>query len=120
MDNTSRLSPAKSQPISSGSADEIDRLISKGKIKAALSRAKSHHKSLGTPESEKILVNAYAARIREMTANSYIVEAKTLLNLVRGRFNCPDYCLTELSGVISLKEGRIDELVGPLEDPDLP
>jgi hypothetical protein len=120
MDDTRRLSPAKSQPISSSSADEINRLISKGKIKAALSRAKSHHKSLGTPESEKILVNAYAARIREMTAKGYIVEAKTLLNLIRGRYNCPDYCLTELSGVISLKEGRIDELVGPLEDPDLP
>jgi hypothetical protein len=47
-------------------------------------------------------------------------EAKTLLQMVRGRYNCPDHRLTELNTVISFREGRLDELVGPLEDPALP
>ena len=66
MDDTSRLTPDKFQSRSSGFADEINRLISKYKIKAAVSRAKFHHKRLGTAESEMVLVDAYVARIREM------------------------------------------------------
>ncbi len=120
MDDASRLTPGKFQSTSSGFADEVDRLISRGKIKTALSRAKSHHKRLSTAESEMVLVDAYIARIREMIAKGFTVEAKTLLKLVRGRHNCPDHRLTELDAVMSLREGRIDELVGPLEDPDLP
>ena len=120
MDDSSRLTPGNSQSTPSGFADEINRLISKGKIKAALSRAKLFHKSLGTAESEMVLVDAYVARIREMMAKGFTVEAKTLLELVRGRYNCPDLRLTELNAVISLREGRIDEVVRPLEDPDLP
>ncbi len=120
IDATSRLTPGKLKSKALGFADEVNRLISKGKVKAVLSRAKSHHKSLGTAESEMVLVDAYVARIREMTTKGYIVEAKTLLKLVRGRYNCPDHRLTELNAVISLREGKIGELVGPLEDPELP
>ena len=120
IDDTGRLTPGKIQSISSGFADEVNRLISRGKIKTALSRAKSHHKRLGTAESEMVLVDAYIARIREMIAKGLTVEAKTLLEVVRGRYNCPDHRLTELNAVISLREGRIDELVRPLENPALP
>jgi hypothetical protein len=120
MDEASRLTPGKFQSTSSGFADEINRLISKGKIKAALSRAKFHHKRLSTAESEKVLVDVYVARIREMMAKGFTVEARKLLELVRGRYNCPDHRLTELNAVISLREGRIDELVRPLENPGLP
>ncbi len=120
MDDSGRRTPGKFQSTSSGFADEVNRLISKDKIKAALSRAKFHHRRLGTAESEMVLVDAYVARIREMMAKGFTVEAKTLLKLVRGRHNCPDHRLTELNAVISLREGRIDELVGPLKDPGLP
>ncbi len=120
IDDTGRLTPAKFQSTSSGFANEINRLISKDKIKAAVSRAKIHHKRLATAESEMVLVDAYVARIREMMAKGFTVEAKTLLKLVRGRYNCPDHRLTELNAVISLREGRIDELVRPLENPGLP
>jgi hypothetical protein len=108
------------QVASADPAHEIFRLISYGKAKAALSKAKSYHKRLGTPESEMVLVDAYAARIREMMAKGFTVEAKTLLKLVCGRYNCADHRFFELNAVISLREGRIDELVGPLKDPGLP
>ncbi|MGD9289890.1 MAG: hypothetical protein PVG74_19890, partial [Desulfobacterales bacterium] len=105
------------QLASSDPAHEIFRLISNGKAKAALSKAKSYHKRLGTPESEKVLVNAYIARIYEMCTVGFIVEAKTLLKLIRERYRCADSDLIELNGLIFLREGKIDELVGPLSDP---
>jgi hypothetical protein len=104
--DSNRLTPAKDQTAPSVSADEINRLISKGKSKAAVSKAKLHHKSLGTPESEMILVDAYVARIREMIAKGYIVEAKTLLELVRGRYSCPDHHVFELNALVSVREGE--------------
>ena len=100
-------------------ADEINRLISKGKAKAAVSKAKLYHKHHGTDKSETLLVDAYAARIREMLSKRYHVEAKTLLELIRERYNCPDRLLTELDGLIAIQEGRVDELVRPLDDPDI-
>ncbi|MEJ2170581.1 MAG: hypothetical protein P8X90_34230, partial [Desulfobacterales bacterium] len=112
-ENPPRTTP--SDPV-----DEIRRLISGGKIKAAVSKAKLYHKSLGTDESEMILVDAYAARIREMIAKDYIVEAKALLELIRERYHCPDYYITQFGGLIAIREGRIDELVRPLNDPGLP
>ena len=120
MGDASRRTPDTFQSPSTGLADEVNRLISKDKIKAALSRAKFHHKRLGTAESEMVLVDAYVARIREMMIKGFTVEAKALLKLVRRRHNCPDHRLAELNAVISLREGRIDELVRPLEDPGLP
>ncbi len=118
--DTNRPTSGKLQPAVSASVNEIKRLISKGKNKAAVSKAKLYHKSFGTQESEMILVDAYVARIREMIAKGYNVEAKTLLELVRGRYNCPDHRIIELNAVISVHQGRIDELVRPLTDPSIP
>jgi hypothetical protein len=117
--DTNRLTKGKSQTAHVDAADEINRLISKGKCKAAVSRAKQYHKSLGTDKSERILVDAYVARIREMIVKGYMVEAKTLLDLIRGRYNCPDHLIAELNGVIAIRAGSLDELVRPLDDPDI-
>ena len=117
--HANRPTPGTSQAVPSDSADEINRLISKGKAKAAVSKAKFYHKSHGTDKSEMIVVDAYAARIREMIAKGYNVEAKTLLELIRERYNCPDRLLAELNGVIAIREGSVDELVRPLDDPGI-
>jgi hypothetical protein len=114
--HTDRPTAGTSQAVPSLSTDEFNRLISKGKAKAAVTKAKLNYKSLGTDESKMILVNAYAARIREMISKGYIVEAKTLLELIRERYNCPDLLLAELNGLIAIHEGRVDELVRPLDD----
>lgn len=115
----SRQYPVKLQTEPAGSADEIERMISKGKSKAALSKAKLYHKAQGTAKSEKILVDAYVARIREMIVKGLHMEAKTLLDLVTGRFDCGNHVLADLYGVIAVREGRLDELVRPLDDPGL-
>jgi hypothetical protein len=117
--DTNSLIPAKSQSASSGDAGEIKRLISKGKYKAAVSRAKQYHKSLGTQESEMILVDAYIARIHDMIAKGYTVDAQTMLDIVRKRYHFPDHLIPEIHAVIALGEGKIDKLVRPLIDPSL-
>jgi len=104
----------KPQPGLSARVKEINQLISRGNNKAAVSKAKQYHKITGTRESETILVNAYIARIRELITNGCIVEAKTLLALVRGRYDCPDHRVAGLQAAISMREGMIDELVQPL------
>jgi hypothetical protein len=114
-----RQPPVKLQMKPSGSADEIERLISQGKSKTALSKAKLYHKARGTAKSEKILVDAYVARIREMLVKNLHVEAKTLLEVVTGRYDCRNNVLAELHGIIAVREGRVDELVRPLDDPAL-
>jgi len=117
--DANRPSAGTGQTPPSDSTDEINRLISKGKAKAAVSKAKLYHKHHGTDKSETLLVDAYAARIREMLSRRYHVEAKTLLELIRERYDCPDRLLTELDGLIAIQEGRVDDLVRPLEGPDL-
>jgi hypothetical protein len=114
-----RQTSAKSQATPSDSVDEINRLIIRGKAKAAVNKAKLYHKSHGTEQSEMILVEAYGARIREMIARGFLVEAKTLLDLIRERYNSPDLLVAELNGMIAIREGQIDELVTPLDDPDI-
>ena len=86
--------PEMGQTTPSDSADEIIKLISKGSARAAVIKAKLYHKHHGTDESEIILVDAYAARIREMIAKGYNLEAKTLLELIKERYNCPDRLLS--------------------------
>jgi len=114
-----RPTPATGQAAPSDSADEIIQLISKGKAKVAVSKAKLYHKRHDTDQSEMILVDAYAARIREMVDKGYNVEAKTLLELIRERFKCSDCLLSELNGVIAIREGKLDELLRPLDDPGI-
>jgi hypothetical protein len=117
--HTDRPSAETPQAVISLSTDEINRLISKGKAKTAVTRAKLNYKSLGTDESKMILVNAYAGRIREMISKGFLVEAKTLLELIRERYNCPDLLLDELHGLLAIHEGRVAELVRPLDDPNI-
>ncbi len=112
--------PIPTQAIPGGPAMEIESLLAKGKIKAALSQAKIYHKKTGTSGSETILVTVYIARIREMLAKGYPVEARTLLELVEERYRCPEGSLAELSAVMLLREDRIDDLVVPLGNPDCP
>ncbi|PYU76908.1 MAG: hypothetical protein DMG49_00565 [Acidobacteria bacterium] len=46
--------------------EEVRGLLAKGKAKPAVELAKEIHKRCGCPESEALLVDAYAARIRSL------------------------------------------------------
>ena len=110
----------KTQSVKSNHTGEIRRLISKGKIKSAVNRAKQIHKVMGTEESESILVEAYIARILEMTEKGLTVEAKTLLDMVRKRYHFPDQRLAEIKAVTAVQGGVTDAFLAPLNDPSTP
>ncbi|OQY44340.1 MAG: hypothetical protein B6240_10650 [Desulfobacteraceae bacterium 4572_87] len=99
---------------------EIRRLISKGKIKSAVNKAKQYHKAEGTGASEGILVEAYVARILEMNEKGLAIEADTLLNMVRERYPLPAALLAEITTAAAACRGVNDEFLAPLDNPATP
>ena len=95
-------------------------LIAGNHSKTALQLAKDLHKRCATEEAETLLVEAYQARIDDLLKLGMTVEAKSLLAIVRERFPA---ALTRLANVglkISALDGRLEEIVSPLCDPNLP
>src|SRR5260370_29846279 len=62
--------------------EEVRNLLSKGKAKPAVELAKDIHKRCGWPESEALLVDAYAARVRSLWETGLKDEAKALLEQI--------------------------------------
>ena len=115
-DPAERPAPKETQSTKLDHAKEIRRLISGGKIKSAMNRAKQIHKNLRTKESEEILVEAYIARILEMTEKGLTVEAEVLLNMVRKRHYLPDQRLAEIRAAAAARGGINNAFLAPLGD----
>jgi hypothetical protein len=90
-----------------------------GKSKTALDRAKDLHKSLSSAASEALLIDAYASRIQALLDQNLTLEAKSLLELVCGRYPAAKPRLAALSAKSSARAGAMDELLGPLADAEL-
>ena len=118
-DHASMPNPGEYQQVSVNEAVEITRLISKGKYKAAVNKAKQYHRQRGTEESEAILGHAYVARIREMIVRGHTVDARALMDLVAERCPSAGQRLAEMSDLIAVHAGMIDDLVRPLREPGL-
>ena len=99
---------------------EIRRLISKDKTKDALKLAKVCCKQLGEAEFGAVLVDAYAARIDELSGKGLTLDAETLLEMVRKRQDLPDDRYLALKNLIFIREGRLEDFVKPLNDPETP
>ena len=106
-------------PERSGIATNIRQLIVDGKSKTALDNAKEFHKEQGSAESEILLIDAYLARIRALFDQNLVVEAKSLIALVRERFPSAKERLDNLNSAASARGGDLDELLKPLNDPGL-
>lgn len=100
-------------------AAAIRGLIAGGKYKTALDQAKDIHKAHGTPASESLLLDAYAARIKSLVEGGLNVEATALANLVRERYPAAADRLATLTADNLARSGKIDELLAPLNDPAL-
>jgi hypothetical protein len=94
-------------------------LIAGRHSKAAVEVAKELHKRYATPESESLLIEAYKSRIRDLLKQGMSREAKALLNLVGERFPSARNRLEEIQFEVRTGEGNLDDLVGPLQDPNL-
>jgi hypothetical protein len=106
-------------PERSGIATNIRQLIVDGKSKTALDNAKEFHKEQGSAESEILLIDAYLARIGALFDQNLVVEAKSLIALVRERFPSAKERLDNLNSAASARGGDLDELLKPLNDPGL-
>jgi hypothetical protein len=103
--------------------EEIERvreLIAGRHSKSALQIAKDLYKRSATAESEALLIDAYQARIDDLLKLGMTVEAKTLLGIVRERFPSALPRLMELGREIHAQDGKLEEVVAPLADRELP
>jgi hypothetical protein len=123
------VSSPKTSPCSHDSAPDPDairaaqtsvrQLIANGKHKAALERAKDIHKTQHTTASEALLVEAYGARIQSLLQQNLTPEAKAMLEFVRERYPSAGTRLDELTTSMAARSGALEELLRPLNDPDL-
>lgn len=112
--------PALIKPeLSAAAQASVRQLIANGKYKAAVESAKEIHKAHGTPASEALLVDAYGARIQSLIDQNLTLEAKALLDLVHQRYPSARERLNGRNGSIGMHAARIEELVRPLNDPEL-
>src|SRR5687768_8757777 len=58
---------------------QVTRLIAAGKCKQAVELAKEEHKRRNTPESQRLLVDAYVSRIEQFRSKGAAEDARTLL-----------------------------------------
>jgi len=100
-------------------AVRIRELIAGQHSKAAVEVAKGLYKRHATAESEGLLIGAYEARIRDLLKQGMSVEARSLLNLVGERFPSARGRLKEIQFEMCAGEDNLDELVAPLQDPNL-
>ena len=102
-----------------GVAAKVRELIAGRHSKAAVEAAKELHKRCATAESERLLVEAYEARIRDLLKSNMRVEANALLDLVGERFPASAARLKSIRLEVHAQEGNLDALLAPLGDPNL-
>ncbi len=105
--------------LSAGAEASVRQLIANGKHKVAVETAKEIHKAQATAASEALLVDAYAARIQSLIDQNLATEAKALLELVRERYPSARERLNVRNGSAGMDAGWLEELVRPLNDPEL-
>jgi len=118
MTDTEKLTAASmAQPVAA--AADIAQAISKQDSKSALDHAKKIHQRHGTSDSERLLVNAYAVRIRALLDRDLMVESRDLLELVEKRHPQATQHFSEIRLALVAREGSLDTLVAGLNDPQL-
>ncbi|MBC7855171.1 MAG: hypothetical protein IAF94_17200, partial [Pirellulaceae bacterium] len=93
--------------------ESVRQLISSGKSKTAVDRAKEYHRRYPSAASETLLIDSYAARIQSLLDQNLELEAKSLLQLVRERYPSAKERLHALNGTSA---GSLEELLAPLRD----
>jgi hypothetical protein len=112
--------PALNGPaLRPGAEASVRQLIANGKFKVAVETAKEIHKVHATAASEALLVDAYAARIQSLTDQNLAAEANALVGLVCERYPSARERLIRRNGHGGIEAGGLDELVRPLNDPEL-
>jgi hypothetical protein len=110
---------ARNGHVSLEPVDRVRELIAGRHSKAALQLAKDLHKREASADSEALLIEAYRARIEDLIKLRMTVEAKALIAIVRERFPAAVPGLAQFEWELSLLDGHLDHILGPLRDPSL-
>lgn len=109
--------PAKQRPAwAQGVYDQLER----GKAKQAVESAKTLHKEHANTDSERVLVDAYLGRIRQLQEKGAGDDARTLLQLVHDRFPAHRPELGSLQAESLAQTQHFSELLKPLADSNTP
>jgi tetratricopeptide (TPR) repeat protein len=115
-----RPSPRGPDLTFSGAELSVRQMIANGKAKVALDRAKDIHKAHASPASEALLLDAYVARIQALIQQDLVVEANSLMDLLRERYPSAASRLAALVTTAAARSGKLDDLLRSLGDPSLP
>ena len=108
---------ASNKNASPPTPEAIRRMMADGKHKMALDAAKELHKAAANADSEALLIDAYAGRIRSLTETGMPQEAAALRTVVLERF---PHAVARLAQSNRNSPEGIADLLAPLTDPALP
>src|SRR5437016_1079836 len=129
---TRKSGPVAAAGVSSDESAEIARFIASGDSGAAVEAAKKFHKRCKTSASEALLVDAYIARIATLISRDLEVEARNLMERIRGLYPSARARMPEIKALFGAHKnggihkgeggpkGDLDSLLSPLNDPALP
>jgi len=104
-------------PPATAAETAIRQLVANGKSKAALEQAKEFHKKQNTAASERLLIDAYAARIQSLLEHNLDREAQALIGLVRERYPAAKSRLDGIGAAVAARTAALEDWIGPLNDP---
>ncbi len=96
---------------------QILELLKEKKFREALESAKVRHKRLSSAESERLLAQAYVARMTEMLSQGFLTEAEPLLNLVWQRYPAQRPLFAPLQRRLDLLQSGLGGMLGALAEP---
>ncbi|MBI4905631.1 MAG: hypothetical protein HY820_18510 [Acidobacteria bacterium] len=104
-------------PVADPIAISIRSLLANGSTKAALDRAKQHHKEHPSAGSRALLLDVYLERIQALQRQDLATEAQSLMDLVKERFPEGRDRFLALQSRLQLRRGSLDESLGLLVKP---
>ena len=118
---------AKDRPLSGDAENnacepskmQILDLIKRGKTREAVEIAKRLHAQQKNNESEKLLLEAYQARIQAMLDKNLSQDAMALIDLVIQRFPESRDLMNALRKRITIRAGELGTLLAPLANPEV-
>lgn len=122
MNHAKTYHPSHPSIEGAGSADvasRVNQLIANGKCKQGVELAKEHYKRNPTSDVQRMLVEAYLARIAQFQAKGAVEDACTLIKLVRERFPAHQSLLNVLEIRAAAANGMVGEFLRPLTQPDV-
>lgn len=93
--------------------------IERGSSKKAVDYAKTIHKRYNNPDSEKLLVEAYLARIDSLIEKKMYSEARSLTELVESRYSSARQHTGSTMLIAAARDGDVNALADKLNSPDV-